>query len=83
MIKQSPSKCQQPGAKVRKTCREICSSPLHIAASSGDVEICKMLLDQDKHLVHMRNMNHALPLHLAAQYDRGQAAGLLIQRRVV
>jgi ankyrin repeat protein len=70
--------CIEHGANVRKTCRDVQSSTLHIAAAVGDVPICLLLLEQDKKLVHMRNVNRETPLHRALSYDRKQAADLLL-----
>ena len=69
----------QQGSVVRKTCREIQASPLHLAAGVGDTEICQLLLQSDKHLVNMRNVLLATPLHIAAEFNRPEVVKLLLQ----
>ena len=64
---------------MRKTCREIQASPLHLAAGVGDTDICRVLLEKDKHLVSMRNFSLATPLHMAAEYNRPEVVRLLLQ----
>ena len=66
-------------ARVRKTCREAQSSPLHLAAAVGDADICRLLLEKDKRLVSMRNATSATPLHIAAEYNHSDVITTLLE----
>ena len=50
------------------------------AASEGDVERLRGLLDEDPSLVHTTGPLHKTPLHLAAEHDRPEAVRMLVER---
>ena len=55
------------------------STPLHIAASMGNVAMCECLAKVDKTLVGARNVDNETPFFLAALYGKKDAFLLLHQ----
>lgn len=56
------------------------ATPLHRAASKGNLGIVKMLLEyNDKLKVNVRDAYGNTPLHLACEEDRQEEAKLLVQ----
>ena len=58
---------------------EYTSTPLHLAASQGYLEICRLLLERNADL-HGRDNSGNTPLHLAASMGRLEIAHILLER---
>ena len=55
------------------------ATPLHLAATAGDIETVEMLL-KFKANVEAKNMSHETPLHKAALFNNVPVIDLLLDR---
>ena len=66
------------GADVN-TSRNNYSTPLHLAATAGDVQIVELLLDHNARIDAL-DINQSTPLHKAAAYNHAGVVEFLLQR---
>ena len=55
------------------------STPLHLAAVAGDVEILQLLIDNNARLDAL-DINQMTPLHRAAAHNQSEAVEFLLKR---
>lgn len=55
------------------------STPLHLAATGGDLEIVKMLLEHDAN-IEAKNALQETPLHRAAHFNRVDIVDFLLSQ---
>ena len=80
LIKPGNSWFHISGAQLRTGCRGLNNNPLHLAAIVGDPVITRTLISKDSDLIHMKNTTQQTPLHKAAQNDKSEVAGILINK---
>lgn len=54
------------------------STPLHLAAGSGDADMTTFLINQGAD-VDARDLNKATPLHIAVEYEKEAVAQVLLE----
>ena len=72
---------KRAGADVNAPCRlkTSRSTPLHLACTSGDVDIVQILLSTGQINAYVRNAHYANVLHKAAEYKRLDVARLILK----
>ena len=59
------------------------AAPLHIAATQGDLDICKFLIDNCDVQVNVKDSNGDTPLHLAVSFEHLSVVTYLLQSKLV
>ena len=59
------------------------TTPLHIAARYGVVDVINLLLDDDRVSPNVVNVNQQTPLHFAAMHNQPRAVAVLIKRYTI